>query len=486
MKVHYLFLLIIPFVLNSCGDGISGEEFENQAPETYSVVDKINRAGNQRFVSQINIQWWGDDSDGFVKGYEYSTDKGQTWSYTEKQDSNFLVALPEGSDTFDFAFSVRAIDNEALADPTPTVVVYPVKNSAPDISFDIPQGTPSSPSRFPKKTFPILQFKWLVDDPDGFANLDYIEFFANDTTSNGVTISKDFSSLLLEADDPEADLTDARIYLGSTLKATDDKIEGLKLNSKNVFYLRATDKVGAKSGFKRTDSIYLKKKVSDALLVNAYSSQVESREDFYINNLIAAGIADFDTIRVNEVEIDRYTQLAADNVTQSRIFALFDVLIWFGQDASYTLTLAQRTTGDFLTNGGKMFVSVFFSTSVDQQSTYLDFTPIDSLVEPTSGVFFMDKNAEATALDPDWPTLIAPRIITSTRPFYPGFGVTPLYNAQLKTTAGDWTGESTIIASREQEGETQFIISSLELYRLDGGKNMPELFTKIFKDELGL
>lgn len=473
-------------MFNSCGDGISGEEFENQAPETYSVVDKINRVGDQRFVSQINIQWWGDDPDGIVKGFEYSTDDGQTWNYTEKQDSNFLVSLPEGADTFDFAFWIRAVDNEGLVDPTPKVVVYPVKNSAPSISFDVPQGTPGSPSRFPKKTFPILQFKWLVDDPDGFANLDYIEFYANDTTGEGIEISKDFSSLLLEADNPEADITDATIYLGSTLQAIDEKIEGLKLNAKNVFYLRATDKVGAQSGFTRTDSIYLKKKVSDALLVNAYSSQIERREDFFTENLVAAGITSFDTIRVNEVEVDRYTQLAADNVTQSRIFALFDVLIWFGEDASYTLTLAQRTTGDFLTNGGKMFVSVFFSSSVDQQSTYLDFTPIDSLVEPTNGVFFMDKNAEATALEAEWPTLSAPRIITSTRPFYPGFGVKPLYTAQLKTTAGDWSGESTIIASREQDGETQFIISSLELYRLDGGKNMPELFTKIFKEELGL
>lgn len=98
----------------------------------------------------------------------------------------------------------------------------------------------------------------------------------------------------------------------------------------------------------------------------------------------------------------------------------------------------------------------------------------------------MDKNAEATALEADWLTLVAPRIITTTRSIYPGFGVKPLYTDQLETTAGEWTGESTIMVSREQDEETQFIISSLELYRLDGGKNMPELFTKIFKEELGL
>ncbi|MGB0430597.1 MAG: hypothetical protein ACPGLV_09000 [Bacteroidia bacterium] len=346
------------FLVSSCGDGIEGDKLENLAPETYSVVDQINRKGDQRFVSQITIRWWGDDPDGFVKGFEYSEDKGINWNYTEKQDSSFLVALPEGADTFDFAFWVRSVDNNNLKDPTPMVVVYPVKNSAPQISFDIPAGTSISPGRWPQKTFPILQFKWLVDDPDGFENLDYIEFFANDTTSQGVKISKDFSSLILEADDAEASVTTATLLLGSTLQKIDDKITGIELNKRNVFYLRATDKVGAKSGFARTDSIYLKRKVSDALLVNAYSSQIEKREDFYTENLIAAGINSFDTIRVNEVIGDAYTQLAADNVTQSKIFALFDVLIWFGQDASYTLTLAQRTTGDFLSNGGKMFVSL--------------------------------------------------------------------------------------------------------------------------------
>jgi len=163
---------------------------------------------------------------------------------------------------------------------------------------------------------------------------------------------------------------------------------------------------------------------------------------------------------------------------------MFKVLVWFGEDASYTLTLAQRTTGDFIDNGGKMFVSVFFSAGIDPLSNYLDFTPIDSLVEPLGGVFFMDKKAEAVPTDPSWPILTAPKIITSTRSFYPGFGVKPLYNAQLKTSAGDWNGPATTMAKKEVDGKAQFIISSLELYRLSGSDNMPELFQKIFIEEL--
>lgn len=481
-----LVLLAMAWIFTGCGDGISGNENENLPPETSSVVKTINRVGAQRFVSQIEIKWWGDDPDGFVSGYEFSTDKGQTWSFTQRQDSTFLVELPEGADTFDFEFQVRAVDNFKLIDPSPAVIVFPVKNSAPQISFDIPIGTSTNPGRWPKKTFPIMQYKWVVNDPDGFENLDYVEFFVNDTTAEGIIISKDYSSLIIEAENPEATESTCKILLGSTLQELSDKAEGLKLNNYNVFYLRATDKVGAKSDFARTDSIFVKQKVSNALLVNAYNSQIEVRENFFTENLLAAGISNFDTIRVNEVEGEYYTQLAADNVTQTKIFALFDVLIWFGEDAAYTLTLAQRTTGDFIDQGGKMFSSVFFSAGIDPLSTYLEFTPIDSLVDPGGSVFFMDKKAQSIPVNTDWPTLVAPRIITSTRPFYPGFGVLPLYNAQLKTPAGDWTGPATIMAKKEVNGQTQFIISSLELYRLSGGDNMPELFTKIFKDELGL
>mgnify|MGYP006902762579 CR=1 FL=1 len=471
--------------MSSCENGIIGDKSENLPPETYTVVNKIERAGEDRFVSQIEVRWWGDDPDGIVKGFEFSTDL-ESWNYTERQDSVFQVKLPEGSDTFDFDFYVRAIDNEGAWDETPAHLIYPVKNSAPEVSFDIPVGTPTNPGRWPKKTFPIIQLRWLLSDPDGDDNIDYLEFYVNDTTQDGITISKDFKSLTLKAIDPEADVSDCEILLGTVLQPHNEKMEGLRLNALNKFYIRAVDKVGATSQFVASQDIYVKKKVSDVLLVNAYGSSIENREGFYTENFLLAGIESYDTIRVNEVDGEYYTQLAVDNVTQSMIFAMFDVLVWFGEDAPYTLTLAQRTTGDFLDNGGRMFVSVFFSAGIDPLSNYLDFTPIDSLVNPGGGVFFMDNGAEAVPVLNGWPVLRSTKILTSTRPFYPGFEVKPLYDARLKTAGGDWNGASTIMAKKESGGKTQFIISSVELYRLSGNKNMTELFSKIFIDELGL
>lgn len=472
-------------LLTACASGIWGDTHDNLPPETHTVARHIHRVGDQRFVSQVAIQWWGDDPDGAVAGYEFSIDQ-VNWVYTKRQDSVFLVDLPEGLDTFDFAFFVRAIDNQGLADPSPAHVVYPVKNSPPVIAFSTALGSPTEPARQPKKSFPILQYRWEMDDPDGFDNIDYVEFFVNDTNAQGIRIDPAYQSLTLKAIDPESTGSAVRIYVGSTMLLLDGQLDGLRLDAMNKFYLRATDKVGAQSGFAASNAVYIKRKIGKVLLVNAYANAVADREEFYLSNLSSVGVSGYDTMRVNEVEGGYYTQLAADNATQSLIFSLFDVLIWFGEDASYTLTLAQRTTSGFIDNGGRMFVSVFFSAGIDPLSTYLEFTPIDSLIDPKGTVFFMDKNAIATPVLAGWPQLSAPKIITSPRPFYPAFAAQPLYTAQLKTAAGDWTGGATIMAKTQVGGQTRFVISSIELHRLDGGGNMRELFQKLFKEEFGL
>ncbi|MBI3141485.1 MAG: hypothetical protein HYZ16_01515 [Bacteroidetes bacterium] len=473
------------YLLTACTSGMVGESHDNLPPETYTVAKHINRVGDQRFVSQVSIQWWGDDPDGAVSGYEFSIDQ-VNWTYTKKQDSVFLVNLPEGLDTFDFAIYIRAIDNYGLADPSPAHVVYPVKNSPPHIAFSAVLGSPTEPARQPRKSFPIIQYRWEVDDPDGYDNIDYVEFFINDTTAKGMRIGSDYQSLTLEAIRPEEATSPVRIYVGSTMVLLDGQLDGLRLDAMNKFYLRATDKVGAQSGFAVSKAVYVKRKVGNVLLVNAYANSISERELFYLSHLQAVGIAGIDTMRVNEVEGGYYTQLAADNATQSLIFSLFDVLVWFGEDAGYTLTLAQRTTPGFIAQGGRMFVSVFFSSGIDPLSTYLEFTPIDSLVDPKGGVFFMDKNAAASPSLAGWPTISSSKIITSPRPFYPSFGAQALYAAQLKTPAGEWVGESTIMAKTEAGGHTRFVISSIELHRLDGNGNMMELFQKIFKEEFGL
>ncbi|MCB0737585.1 MAG: hypothetical protein KDC92_08735 [Bacteroidetes bacterium] len=480
LKQNLFVLCGLLIFLAGCNKGIEGDLNENILPETYVVADTIIRSGDNRFVSQIDISWSGTDADGYVAGYEYSFN-GTDWGYTERQDSTFLIELPEGEDTFDVEFSVRAVDNRGGKDATPARLVYPVKNSPPAVEFVYQDPVSGTPSRNPVKSFPVLKIEWLATDRDGTANIDKLELALNDTNLSVLEVAPEYSSALIEAKDPRSDNSDCNVYLGSVLKLQEKALPGLKMNDTNVFFIKVYDKVGVSSKFVQSAKIYIQKVESDVLLVNGYSRNIGDREQFYIDGLNAAGFTNFDTIRVNEVVNNNYTSLAADNPTQARIFSLYKTMIWFGQDAPYLLTLAQRTTSEFFNNGGTMFASVYFNSGIDKQSQYLDFTPIDSLV----GAFFINKDAEVKAEVADWPTLSTDRVISSARPFQEIANATAIYNAEMITQNGPWEGKSTIMASKSgQNGKPQFILCSVELYRLNANNNMAPFFTKLMQ-ELG-
>jgi hypothetical protein len=232
------------------------------------------------------------------------------------------------------------------------------------------------------------------------------------------------------------------------------------------------------------------------LLVNAYSSgqSLITRENEYNNWLNQCGINSFDITRVNEVSNNNYTELAPDNYTQSRIFELFDVIIWFGKNISYSMSLAQRTTDGFFALGGKMFMAVEISSDIDPQTGYLGFTPIDSLISLPPGVngFRINKGSGINPVSSGWPVLKSDTnsILPSARPFYENIHSLPLYDAEIikSTSLGQapWTGKSTIIAKKTDLGQTIFVISSIEMHYLNGNNNIDQLFYKIFKEEFGI
>lgn len=118
MNKKFLSALIIFFsviVFFSCKTGLKGNLKDNLAPETHTIIDTIIRIGADRMNAQVQLQWWGDDADGFIKGYEFTFDSlitaSTVWSFTTKQDSTFILSIPAGKDTVDFTFYVRAIDN---------------------------------------------------------------------------------------------------------------------------------------------------------------------------------------------------------------------------------------------------------------------------------------------------------------------------------------------------------------------------------------
>ncbi len=461
---------------------------ENQVPQTYTVIDTIIRSGDDRLESRVDLRWWGDDPDGYIVGYEYTFGDPYSpvtaWTFIRSQDSVFLLQTPAGQDTADFTFSVRAIDDEGAVDPTPARATYPVKNSPPTVRF-----TPGEDD--PELSFPVVKFFWEGSDPDGVDNLASYELYWNDTTAVPFVVdASTFSATFAAVDAFAGGETDAEVFLNTGTVAEPGTIPGMRLGAWNVLYVRAVDQSAARSGYVRSDSIYIRPVRSNVLLVNGYSGGGGTVFDFYADQLEGLGISTFDTLVLFDASVPR--QLASDNLTQTRIFDYWDLILWFGNNAQNSLSLAQKTTGDFFDTGGKMFMAVYVSSSFDQQSDFLDFTPIAELVDPVDTTLLLNLGADVIPLEGGWPNLQGTSIVGVVRPLITQIGATPLYEASL--TARDaatlslnpWGGPSVIMARKDDaSGNPNFILSTLEVQRLDGLGTLDAFFGKVIQDEFG-
>ncbi|MFI5172280.1 MAG: hypothetical protein ACHQFW_07805 [Chitinophagales bacterium] len=480
--------VVICFLQFGCKRDFAGEELINQAPETYTVVDTIIRFGDDRLESEVKLEWWGDDIDGFITGYEFTFDEIITestlWMFTEAQDSTFILAPPAGEDSSDYIFTIRAIDNLGEKDPTPERLVIPVKNSPPEVVIYNGINTPV-------KSFPVLKFYWEGSDPDGEENLSQYELYINDTTGSPYIVDRTVSSVIFEAQNPEAVDLVCNVYLNSSTIPNVNTIEGLKSNTWNKFFIRAVDQSNVKSSFAFSDSVFVKKVNSNILLVNGYSTL--ANESFYGSQLISNGFSVFDTLQIFEQSAGSYTQQSADNITQGKVFDLFDVIVWFSNDANNSFSLAQKTTEAFFNSGGKMLMSVYISSSFDPLSNFLDFTPIASLVDPVDTTLILDLGDSLVPVDITYPSLQGTSIVGIVKPINLQIGAVPLYNATLTAkdninlTFTPWMGNSIVIAKKSDiAGNTNFVISTLELNKLDGLMNVDDFFQKVLIDEFGL
>jgi hypothetical protein len=480
-------LLGIIFV-QSCNTSPEGSLLSNQAPETHTTVDTIIRSGDDRLESRVEISWWADDPDGYVVSYEYSFDNPITsstiWETTIAQDSIFVLQTPAGLDSADFLFSVRAIDNEGLVDPTPAQATYPVKNSAPTAAF--------TEAELPRLSFPVLRLFWSGDDPDGSDNLEAFNLFWNDTSAPAYRVDATVENAIFEAIDPfNSGAVDCRVFLNNSSDAEASLISGMQLDAWNVLYIQSIDESDARSAFIASDSVYIKRVRSSTLLVNAYSGSGEGVLDFYAERMINQGITEFDSSSI--FDDDFPAQLAADNLTQGKVFDLFDLIIWFGNNAESSLSLAQKTTGDFFNSGGKMFMSVYVSSSFDEQSDFLDFTPIAELIDPVDSTILLEFDAEISASESAWPDLSSTSIVGVVRPMRLQPGAEALYEAALSAREDavpgilfPWPGNSIVMGrKRDAFGDPNFIMSTLEVHKLDGNSNMDLLFDQIITEDFG-
>jgi hypothetical protein len=493
VKKALLYVLIL-LVIQSCNRGFKGKTSGNQAPETHVVADTIVRSGDNRFISQVKITWWGDDKDGYIKGYEFSFN-GSQWIFTTKQDSLFTLQLPAGSDSADFKFQVRAIDNQDLRDPTPATLIYPLKNSPPSASVFIPAGTAQFPSKNTLRTYPAFKLFWTGTDPDGDDNLDHFELYLNDTNGIAYTVPPAITQAAFVAKDILTNNPDCDVY-SSTNQKLQSSIKGLKLNDYNVLYVRAVDKVGARSAFAASYSFYCKKPVNKLLVVNASYPFTPLKLNFFHTGMSNAGLGVYDTLNAFRINNNNFDELSPDFFTQNKALKFFDKMVWFSENDSVSLALAQRSLGDFLANNGRIFMMVNFSQYFYENSNLLDFTPVKELIPDTQGIFRMNVNAQMIPLISGYPVLKAGSIISSARPFLKAIdngnnSFVDVYNGELLVSTPNgplsWTGPSVVCAKRENAitHQANFIFTSMPLDKMNANNNIDSLFRKAMVEELG-
>lgn len=471
------------WLVTACDTSFQGDVKGNQPPETYTTIDTIIRTGVDRLNSEVHIRWWGDDPDGIVVGFEYTFDQ-TNWRFIDKNDSVFVLSPPPGQDTVDFNFQVRSIDNEGEVDPTPASLLYPIKNSNPTIAFVVAGANPTI-------SFPVVRYNWTASDPDGEANLNNIELAWNDTTGAVTTIDVANTSGTFIATDVTANVTDAQLYLNNNTNPESFTVPGMRLNDTNRLYIRSVDNSDARSAWVASAPIYIKKVSSPVLLVNAYNGT--NVEQFYKDQLVGQGITAYDSLRIFETGAGgALTQQSPDNLTQSRIFDLFDVIIWFGNNAEKSLSLAQRTTADFFADGGKMLMAVYVSSVFDDQSQFFDFTPIESLVEFSDTTLILTDTSQLFPAEAGWPILRSTQFVGVVKPINASIGVAPLFDASLLANDRangvifNWPGNDQVIVKQTANGQTNFIMSVLELQNLNGNGNLDQFFQKVLIDEFGL
>lgn len=478
--------------------GPNGTLKPNIPPETYTMVDTIIRAGQDRMISRVKLNWWGKDEDGYIKAYEISFDNTQ-WTRVTRQDSTFTLS-PQGTDTADFIFYVRAIDNQNQSDITPAKLRLPIKNSPPTVSF-VATGVNT-----PITAYPVYRYAWEGQDIDGQENINYYELVWNDTTNaaNYYKVPSTVSSIVIEAEDPTNTNSLLKVYYNNNTNPTSERMKGLVLNQKDSLYIRAVDVAGAKSKFKASHQVNFKAisatNTNRILLVDGYYALTTTYpgnvtvRNFYQNELNNINVG-FDTLTLYHRISSKFIALPSDDFVASKTFQMFNIVLWFsGKTPEQSLGYVQKVTNDFFNKGGRLFLSTPQNNTFDPLAPYYAFTPMDTLFGPNTsigvGLYLQATENDSLVATPNatgYPNLKLSAFINSAIPFTVRTTDEPVYAAQTinYNTGPAWTKSNIVMARRKQAGKTVFIVTTLEIEKLNGKSNITQFFQQVVKNEFG-
>ncbi|MFT5158183.1 MAG: hypothetical protein ACI83I_002747 [Bacteroidia bacterium] len=453
---------------------------ENLPPDSHISIEKIDLHGQNRLNSSVYLSWYGTDRDGYVVGYEYSLD-GTTWKFTERRDSVFRFSIDAGLDTSDISFYLRAIDDHGVKDPTPALLIIPLKNSPPEANFE--------EKSFPTDTaYSVVTFRWNYKDPDGnhtvtkaFLKVNEGEWFELDRSKILISLRAEDTKLL--------GTSKADLFYDTDLNKV-GSIDGFNNGGSNVFYLKVVDIAGTESKVDTSSNLFVKHQTSDLLLIGGQPAGINA----LYKNFVSKSYGNVDA--VDFADDQGQYQPIFWNPTFSLLTEKYDKLVFNCDQSLFTnrlsgqsgllLEFAAQVLQNYTNKGGKSFISTSFPAGFDP-SLIRGALPVDSLSR-TSGQATVVNDSFIYSFQAGLPSLQPSNLVLGLDPFVKTADAFPYYFAQI-TRFGAWKGTNVVGVRRTNNGKVDgktnqvFFSTELHLYNKDQAK-LQQLFNHVINTEL--
>ena len=448
-------VIFVSLVLYTCTEDFPDNPIGNLPPDTGLFLYPDSSVSQQ--PSQLKVSWWGDDPDGTVLGY-YIKWQGinYSWSFTTSNDSIF--SLPIGTSDTTYNFLVSAVDEEGnnrydnhivqngidygpepfidkngngtydqgefyydigLIDPTPASTLFPIKNTAPVLSWD-------ELSFLPDSSFPVITIKWNASDLDGNESITAIKIALNDT-ANFVSLTGNIRLVTLRGINLDSGNPEMEILIdGDPQNIFAKSLTGLKLDNNNIIYLRAVDLSGAGSDLltlpDTSSKWYVKKPKGDVLIFDGLTnSSTDFQATQFFNQIFSAMNGGSLAGKFDVFDLAN-SNLPFQTVTILETLKLFKYVFWYS-GSNPKLDLLNICTNKFLDYGGKMAFSMTFQDSSANfsfdLSTLQGFLPIDSVSGMLSNGFLFAGATVLHSTDNGYPDLETSVTIPFVRSYTP-------------------------------------------------------------------
>jgi hypothetical protein len=441
-------------------------------------------------VSRQRLHWWGEDQDGFVVGYLLAVVPNLTvvpnpdiLSYTFVTSADSLIAFPLRQARQTFLVAVHAIDN-TFSDPLPvgslvrlmpfpywdkngngifdgtdmqlsTLVDamdpngakqrFPTINTPPTIEYVFDTANDTLYAQPPQQTFTVAGFSWVGHDFDGDETIASYRISLNDSLfANPLVVRPSVTTITIAVprsiSDASASTAVADVYSGTSPNLhKEGTLSGLRLDAKNVLYVKSVDVADSTSKFlvfpSKGNSWYVKKPRGNILMVVDYEgTDLGSVQTFYVDSVFKhiSGITP-DTLNLADGKMIPAGQHVNPALTQT--LKLYNCVVWF-TDPSPNLDLARKVLFDYWSSsdGGHLIYLAHYADPnaiPDAGHAYRDIAPIDSLgsaplsVTKFTGIISPDSSVSAD---------IYPIMEFKSRAAGAGICIFPLYpNAAART-----------------------------------------------------